>query len=145
MPATAVREVVFDPPLPDAQREAVWRALRTRRRRGAAVLLQFDARFWKRARRPNAFGSDQPFGAVWDGNEHQRGRPGILSLLAGGGASAALQQILATRRLDGLLDRLTWLGKPTAVLHARAVTWEDDPWVKGRVHLFESRVRPALA
>ena len=55
-------------------------------------------RFWRTPGRARAFGSALPFGAVWDGNEQQRGRAGILSLLAGGSASDASQAIARPRR-----------------------------------------------
>ena len=51
------------------------------------TLLQFNARFWRSTRRVRAFGSPLPIGAVWEGNEEQRGKAGILSLMAGGSAS----------------------------------------------------------
>ena len=61
--------------------------------------------------RPRAFGSPLPFGAVWDGNEEQRGRAGILSLLAGGSASDASQAMLARgRRRAASSTSLDWLG-----------------------------------
>ena len=44
--------------------------------------------------RRRAFGSPYAIGAVWDGNEQQRGTAGILSLLAGGAASGELQSML---------------------------------------------------
>jgi monoamine oxidase len=139
LPASTWRDVVCDPSLPDVHRDAA-AALRY----GAAtrLLMQFEKRFWRRAGRPNAFGSDQAIGAVWDGNEQQRGRPGILSFLAGGGASAALQQILAAEHLDGVTARLRWLGRPPAVLHARTVTWEDDPWARGGYAFFDPAFDP---
>ena len=74
------------------------------------LLLQFDRRFWKKRGRPLAFGTDLPTGAVWDGNEQQRGR-GILSFLAGGRASSELQQSCAPKasrrggRSNGSADR----------------------------------------
>ena len=88
LPASTLRDVVFEPGLPDEQTRAI-----VRLRYGAAtrVLLQFATRFWRRPGQPAAYGSDQPIGAVWDGNEQQSRRPGILTLLAGGRASAELQ------------------------------------------------------
>jgi monoamine oxidase len=139
LPASTLRDVVCDPGWPDAQRAAI-----AGLRYGAAtrLFLQFDRRFWARAGRPNAFGSDQPIGAVWDGNEQQRGPAGILSLLAGGRASAALQAILATEHLDGVVGRLAWLGRPSRVLHARAITWEDDGWARGGYAYFDPDFDP---
>ena len=48
MPATTVRDVLFEPGLPDAQ----WEAIATLKYGGATrVLLQFASRFWVRAGR----------------------------------------------------------------------------------------------
>jgi monoamine oxidase len=84
LPASTARGVLFEPALPEAQHDAIKHL-----RYGCAtrLLLQFDRRFWKKRGRPIAFGTDLPTGAVWDGNEHQRGTHGILSFLAGGNAS----------------------------------------------------------
>ena len=93
LPASTLRDVVFEPGLPDEQARAI-----VRLRYGAAtrVLLQFATRFWRRPGQPAAYGSDQPIGAVWDGNEQQSRRPGILTLLAGGRASAELRTIVGS-------------------------------------------------
>ena len=56
------------------------------------------------AGRPRAFGSPLPFGAVWDGNEEQRGRAGILALLAGGSASDATRRSSSREGIDGLVS-----------------------------------------
>ena len=135
LPASTLREVVFEPGLPPRQREAI-----ARLRYGAAtrVLIQFDRRFWKRAGRPTAFGSDQPTGAVWDGNEQQRGSQAILSLLCGGGASRDIQDVLAGEGVSGAVNRLRWLGRPSQVLHTHTVVWEHDPWAKGGYAYFDA-------
>jgi monoamine oxidase len=139
LPATTARDVRFEPDLPAEQREAV-----TRLRSGAAtrVLLQFDRRFWTKRGRPNAFGSDQPTGAVWDGNEQQRGPAAILSLLAGGGASRDLQEILQSEGTGGVVGRLAWLGRPGRVLSSRTIVWEDDPWARGGYAFFDPAFDP---
>ncbi len=106
MPASMLRDVIFDPPLPDDQ----WRAISTLMYGPATrLLLQFARRFWRAATRPSAYGSDLPTGAVWDANEQQRGRPGILSFLAGGRASRELQTILENEGAEGVVRRVTWL------------------------------------
>jgi monoamine oxidase len=139
LPASVVRDVRFEPSLPKAQRDAL-----SHLRYGAAtrVLMQFDRRFWIRRGRPNAFGSDQPTGAVWDGNEQQGPGPGILSLLAGGGASAALQSILRTKGERGILTRLAWLGRATPPLASRTIVWEDDPFARGGYAYFDPGFDP---
>jgi monoamine oxidase len=139
MPATAVRDVLFEPALPDAQ----WEAIATLKYGGATrVLLQFASRFWVRAGRPRAFGSDLPTGAVWDGNEQQRGPAGILSLLAGGRAADAMVSILNADGAAGVIDRLRWLGRPSRLVASHVVRWNDDPWVRGGYAFFDPEFDP---
>lgn len=158
VPASTARDIVFDPPVPEPQ----WRAIRhLKYGRATRLLVQFDRRFWSKRGQPNAFGSDQPFGAVWDGNEQQKGPAGILSFLAGGGASAELRTLLGDRsrkgrpdrsdnpdhrdrldRLDPLIERLSWLGPPARPLAFRTITWEDDPWARGGYAFFDPGFDP---
>jgi monoamine oxidase len=139
LPASTAREVVFEPALPAPQHEAI-----AYLRYGCAtrLVLQFDRRFWKKARRPLAFGTDLPIGAVWDGNEQQRGPHGILSFLAGGGASRALQEIVGGEGHAGVIARLEWLGKPSALVASRTIVWEDDPWARGGYAYFDPGFDP---
>jgi monoamine oxidase len=140
VPATTLRCIVIDPPLPAMQRKAI-DCLKygdvTR------LLLQFDRRFWKKKDRPKAFGSDQSFGAVWDGNEQQTGMSGILSFLAGGNASGELKKILTREGTAGVATRVAWLGKPANIEAARCITWEDDPWARGGYAYFDPAYDPA--
>lgn len=140
LPATTARDVVFEPGLPEIQRDAL-----THVRYGAAtrLLLQFSRRFWIKPGRPTAFGSDQPMGALWDGSERQKGTAAILSFLAGGGASRELQNILRTEGTDGVVARLRWLGRPSPVVASRTITWEDDPWARGGYAAFDPAFDPA--
>jgi monoamine oxidase len=139
LPASTAREVVFEPALPEPQHDAI-----AYLRYGCAtkLLLQFDRRFWKKRGRPIAFGSDLPIGAVWDGNEQQRGRQGILTFLAGGKASAALQDILAREGEAGVIRLIEWLGKPSTLLTSRAIVWDDDPWARGGYAYFDPGFDP---
>jgi monoamine oxidase len=141
LPASTLRDVLFEPGLLDAQHEAI-----ASLRYGPAtrLLLQFDRRYWKRARRPSAFGTDLPTGAVWDGNEQQRGPAGILTLLAGGRASAGLQNILQTEGEAGAIARMNWLGKPARLLASRTIVWETDPWARGGYAYFHPGFDPRL-
>jgi monoamine oxidase len=100
------------------------------------LLLQFGRRFWRRAGRTRAFGTALPIGAVWDGNEDQRGPAAILTLLAGGRASASLQRILRSEGPKGVVQRLGWLGRPSALRASEVVTWERDPWARGGYAVF---------
>jgi monoamine oxidase len=139
LPASTLRDVVFDPVLPDAQVRAI-----TTLKYGPAtrMLLQFEKPFWRQARRARAFGSDLPTGAVWDGAEDQRARSGILSLLAGGRASRALRDIVASEGPEGVVNRLSWLGKPAPLLATQMITWEDDRWSRGGYAVFDPSFDP---
>ncbi|MGC3974819.1 MAG: NAD(P)/FAD-dependent oxidoreductase [Nitrospira sp.] len=140
LPATIVRRLAFTPPLPVPQRNA-FRDLHY----GPATktLLQFDRRFWRRRGTPLAYGTDLPIGAMWDGNEEQRGRSGILALLGGGSASRETQQLLIQGGAEAVAARLTWLGAAKAALRAsQHVSWEDDPYVRGGYAVFEPGYDP---
>ena len=141
LPASTLRDVEFEPRLPDHQARAI--ATLTY---GAAtrLLLQFERPFWRRPRRPRAFGTDLPTGAVWDAAEEQRTRPGILSLLAGGRASRALRDIIASEGEPGVVRRLTWLGKPAQLLATHTVSWEDERWSRGGYAVFDPSFDPGL-
>ena len=83
-----------DDPAARADHSGFARAAARRHRAAAVRIGDEDARpvfatVLANPGRPKAFGTSLPFGSIWDANEEQRGRPGILSLLAGGGASAA--------------------------------------------------------
>jgi monoamine oxidase len=142
MPATLLRRIPITPALPAQQHEAV---ARLKYGRATRTLLQFSKRFWRADGRPRAFGSPLPFGAVWDGNEEQRGRAGILSLLAGGGASDATQAIVAKHGARGLADTLDWLGSLGGELIAsRQFVWEQDPYARGGYAFFDPAFDPSL-
>jgi len=142
VPATLLRRIPITPALPAQQHEAV---SRLKYGRATRTLLQFSKRFWRADGRPRAFGSPLPFGAVWDGNEEQRGRAGILSLLAGGGASDATQAIVAKHGARGLADALEWLGsKDSELLTSRQIVWEQDPYARGGYAFFDPGFDPSL-
>ncbi|NUR54664.1 MAG: FAD-dependent oxidoreductase [Acidobacteria bacterium] len=128
LPASTARDVIFDPPLPDAQHDAIATLPYGRATR---LLVQFDRRFWRGRARPIAYATDLDIGAIWDGNEQQRGRAGILSFLAGGRASAGLQALMRGGGSDAVARQLAWLGTPPRVLTSRVIVWDDDPWVRG--------------
>jgi monoamine oxidase len=142
LPATTLRRIPMTPSLPAPQHAAI---ANLRYGRATKSLLQFSQRFWRAPGRPRAFGSPLPFGAVWDANEEQRGRPGILSLLAGGGASDATQGIVAKEGARGLAQGLDWLGSKDAELTAsRQIVWEQDPHARGGYAYFDPAYDPAL-
>ena len=142
VPASTLRRIPFMPSLPVQQHDAV---ANLKYGRATKTLLQFSKRFWRVPGRPRAFGSPLPFGAVWDGNEEQRGAPGILSLLAGGGASDATQSIVAKEGPQGLSRALEWMGTGGAELSAwRQIVWEHDLFARGGYAYFDPAYDPSL-
>jgi len=141
MPASTLKDVRFEPGLPDEQSRAI-----SQLRYGPAtrMLLQFSKPYWRRRGRRRAYGTDLPTGAVWDGTEDQKGPPAVLSLLAGGRASNELQEIVSVEGDRGVIERLSWLGKPARFLASRVVTWEHDSWAHGGYAIFDPQFDPAL-
>ena len=141
IPPPNVTRVDFTPRLPRVQA----RAYRTLRMGSATrLVLQFDRRFWRHQGQPDLFGTAQDYGAVWDGNEEQQQSPGILSCLAGGGASGALQAAVRRAGPDGIVQQLRWLGRPSRLIDSRMVTWERDPWAGGGYAVFGPDFDPTL-
>jgi monoamine oxidase len=145
LPPPTLRDVRFDPELPEPQRDAFGRL-----RIGAAtrLLVQVSNRFWRQSGRPKAFGTDQATGAVWDGNEQQKGPAGVLSFLAGGKASQELQDIVRDEGLTNVIRRVDWLrtrrARPPRVLASRTVVWENDPWSRGGYAVFDTGFDPIM-
>jgi len=142
LPASLVRRIPIMPAMPAQQHDAM---ARLKYGRATRTLLQFSKRFWRAPGRPRAFGSPLPFGAVWEGNEEQRGAAGILSLLAGGSASDATQTLVAKHGPRTLVESLDWMGSATAELTtSRQVVWEHDPYARGGYAYFDPSFDPAL-
>lgn len=142
LPATLLRRIPITPPLAAQQHEAV---SRLKYGRATRTLLQFDRRFWRAPGKPRAFGSPLSFGAVWEGNEEQRGKSGILSFLAGGSASADTQALVAKHGPRYLAEQLGWLGTDRAELTAvHQTVWESDPWARGGYAFFDPSFDPLL-
>jgi len=142
LPAALLRRLPISPSLPAQQHDAI-AALKYGR--ATKTLLQFSKRFWRVPGRPRAFGSALPFGALWEGNEEQRWRTGILSLLAGGGASDQTQAIVAKDGPRGLAATLEWLGSRHAdLVGSKQVVWERDPHARGGYAYFDPAFDPAL-
>jgi monoamine oxidase len=142
IPASTLRDVSFDPAMPVEQRDAV-----TRLKYGAVTksALQFDRITWRKRGRPRAFGSSLPIGAVWDGNEDQKGSHGILSLMAGGRASDATRQILSEQGPAGIVKELTWLGlQDTEPVAWDSISWEHDQWARGGYAYIDPGFAPVL-
>ena len=81
---------------------------------------------------------------MWDGNEQQSGRAGILSLLAGGNAARDVRTLIRDQGWPGLVRRLSWLGRPSRLLDATTIAWDRDPWVRGGYAVFDPTFDPAL-
>jgi monoamine oxidase len=142
LPATTLRRVPIVPALPPHQHQAI---STLRYGRGTKTLLQFDRRFWRAPRRPRAFGSPLAYGALWEGNEEQSGRPGILTLLAGGGASDATQLTIEREGIERFAAGLDWLGSDGAQLTAsRQIVWQSDPFARGGYAFFDPTFDPSL-
>lgn len=141
LPTSILRRVPITPALPPQQHEAI-AALKYGR--ATKTLLQFSSRFWRVPRKPSAYASALPFGAVWDANEEQRGKPAILSLLAGGAASDDTIAVLGREGAVGVAKQLEWLGSGRAqLLHAHHVSWEADPFARGGYAFFDPSFPPA--
>jgi monoamine oxidase len=135
LPAALLRRIPITPSLPTRQHEAI---ARLKYGRATKTLLQFSRRFWRVPARPRAFGSPLAFGAVWDGNEEQRGRAGILSLMAGGSASEATDAILHRHGPAALARQLEWLGSRQAQLvQTHHVPWHEEEWSRGGYAYFD--------
>ncbi len=142
LPATILRRIPITPALPQQQHDAF---ARLKYGRATKTLLQFSKRFWRVPGRPRAYGSPLPFGAVWDGNEEQRGAPGILNFMAGGSASDATRDLVTREGPQALARSLDWLGVGRAELvAARQIVWDDDPWARGGYAFFDPAFEPSL-
>ena len=142
VPASLMRRIPIAPALPSQQHDAI-----ANLKYGAATktLLQFSKPFWRVKGRPRAFGSAFSWGAAWDGNEEQRGRPGILSLMAGGSASLDTDERIRTAGVEAFAHDLDWLGARDAQLVGHShVSWSGDLWSRGGYAYFDSSYDPAL-
>ena len=142
LPATMLCRVPITPALPAQQHAAI---AKLRYGRATKTLLQFSRRFWRAPGRPRAFGSALPLGAIWEGTEEQRGRAGILTLLAGGSASDATQTMFTGNGPRRMVEALDWLGSRRAELvGSRLVSWEADPFARGGYAYFDPAFDPSL-
>jgi monoamine oxidase len=142
LPASVLRRVPITPALPAHQHAAI---ANLKYGRATKTLLQFSRRFWRAPGRPRAFGSPLPYGAIWEGNEEQAGRAGILTLLAGGTASDQTQLMVAKDGIGRFAAGLAWLGSERADLIAsRQIVWETDPLARGGYAFFDPSFDPAL-
>ena len=138
-PPPLMLEWRFSPPLPSDQRRA-FEALRYGE--ATKLLLRFEHPWWRRRNLPRAFGSNLPLGATWESAEDQRGA-GILTLFAGGRASAELQNLLSTEGVTGVAHRLSFMGEPIDPIFAEEVSWDRDPFARGGYATFTTAFDPA--
>jgi monoamine oxidase len=139
LPPPLVLELEMTPPLPESARRAFTSlALGA----GAKTILRFRTRWWRRARRPNAFGTNLPVGAVWESAEEQKDQA-LLTLFAGGAASQQLQELTRDGLFDTLMGQLSFLGRPEGppLDHAQVI-WEAEPWSRGAYAVFTSDFDP---
>jgi monoamine oxidase len=142
IPTTTLREVTFEPAMPTSQRDAIHTL-----KYGAATktALQFDRATWRQRGKRRAFGTNTAIGAVWDGNEEQRGSGGILTLMAGGNASAQTRAMLAAGGPAALIAQMNFMRLKGANLLAwSSVSWEDDLWARGGYAYFDRQFDPAI-
>lgn len=143
-PPPLTRAIAFDPPLPDAQTEALAQLAM-----GAATKagFVFASPWWRRAGRPHAFGSNLWTGAVWDSTLGRTGEA-LLTCMAGASASPELSEQLRSGPAS-VLRALDWLGQPGPVIDVMGpVTWEQQHWSGGGYAVFgpgfSPRLRPLL-
>jgi len=142
LPAPLLRRIPITPALSAPQHDAI---ARLKYGRATKTLLQFSRPFWRLKGRARAFGSPLSWGAVWDGNEEQRGRAGILSLMAGGSASDATDTTLQRNGPSALARELDWLGSSRAdLLGHHHTSWGADPWARGGYAHFDPAFDPSL-
>ena len=150
MPATTLRDVVFEPALPELQQRAI-AVSEVRRCHENRVAVR--PRAMAQARHAARIGTPLPIGAVWDGNEEHRktatraagGQPGILTLLAGGGASAATRECWRNEGPSRIVRELSWL-KLSNDEADRMVVAEmgTGTVVARRIAFFDTQFPPAL-
>jgi monoamine oxidase len=132
LPLPLVREVEFDPPLPERKRRALDSLSFGV---GIKTLLRFESPWWRRRGRPRAYGSTLPIGAVWDGGEGQAGG-GLLTLLTGASSEREADALISHEGRDRMLRSLRWLGRPEPPLGCVQAHWGRDRWARGAYAVF---------
>jgi monoamine oxidase len=139
LPASTLRYVDIQPPLPDEQRRAIERLAY-----GCAtkVLLQTSRNVFKN-HRARAFATDGALGAFWDASEEQGDEQSIVAFLGGGSASAALREKAAAGG-SALLSDLCWLGaEQSSATNVEIGDWTADPWARGGYAYLDPGFDPA--
>jgi monoamine oxidase len=139
LPASTLRDVDIQPPLPEEQRRAIERLAYGR---ATKVLLQSSTKLFN-GRRARAFATDGCLGAFWDASEEQGDAASIVSFLAGGSASGCLRDKAAGGG-QALPSELCWLGVERAPVTAVHVgDWTADPWAHGGYTFLDPGFDPA--
>ena len=141
VPATTVRDVVFEPAMPELQRQATAHV-----KYGAATktALQFDRATWRKRGKPRAFGT-RAADRRRVGWKRGTARLAILTLLAGGRASAATSEMLAAEGPSRIVRELSWLNLKNAELLAwTSLSWEHEQWSRGGYAFFDTQFPPSL-
>ena len=69
----------------------------------------------------------------------------ILTLLAGGGASAATREMLAAEGPSRIIRELSWINLKHAELRAwTTLSWENERWSRGGYAFFDPQFPPSL-
>jgi len=139
LPASTLRAVDIQPPLPEEQRRAIERLAYGR---ATKVLLQSSTKLFN-GRRARAFATDGCLGAFWDASEEQGDAASIVAFLAGGSASGCLRDRAAGGG-QAVLSELCWLGVERAPVTAVHVgDWTADPWARGGYAFLDPGFDPA--
>jgi monoamine oxidase len=142
LPTPLLRRIPITPALPAQQHDAI---SRLRYGKATKTLLQFSRRSWRASVRARGLGSALPVGALWDANEEQQGRNGILALVAGGAASDLTRELFAKEGIDGLVRAIDWLGvKRDELMSWRQTVWEADGLARGGYAYFDPGFDPSL-
>jgi len=142
LPTPLLKRIPITPALPAQQHEAI---AQLPYGKATKTMLQFSRRSWRGAGRPSAFATPLGTGAIWDANEEQRGKPGILTLLAGGSASDVTRELIVKEGVEGIVRSIEWLGPTMPELSAwRQVVWETDVWARGGYAYFDTAFKPEL-
>ena len=142
MPATTLRDVVFEPDLPEFQRQAVTSSQVWRRDENRAAVR---SRAVAQARQASSVRHAVP---DWRGVGWKRGaaRTPILTLLAGGGASAATREMLDGEGPSRIVRELSWLNlKNNELIAWSSLSWEHEPWSRGGYAFFDPQFPPSSA
>jgi monoamine oxidase len=140
LPASTLRDVDIQPPLPDDQ----WRAVgAVQYGRATKVVIQCEGRGLGR-RRARAFATDTHLGAFWDSTEGQPGTSHSITSFLGGGAASEWMRDRARHGAGDLLDDLCWLRMDGATITAsQMVVWQDDPLARGGYAFWDPSFDPA--